>query len=857
MNPQLTTRLSRREGVPLESMPRDRGRQARVRPVIGMVTSGPLMELGEEQWLGVHEAAQANDCDLISFVGHELGHPDAHVRQANAVYDLVSADLIDALVVWTTKIGLLVDLPDLEQFLGRYAPIPIVCVERQVSGRPTVLMDNRYGMDQAVSHLIEVHGHRRIAFVRGPDTHGGAQDRYQGYVDALTRHGLPVDADLVTPPGPWDWNPDAAAEAVSKMLNRVATPPDAIAAANDDFAVGVLTALEAAGFRTPDDVAVVGFDNHTNIRSRDLGYEVLHRGDPATAITRTVNVHAGTVELTTARAPFYEMGRRAVELALGLVRGQTVPSVDTAQTELVVRRSCGCFPAAHGDTAPARREEILSQPRTEPDAAVEGMRLALGSVSSALPDGWADRLVSGFLEELTGRAEGRFLPRLAEYVRASVRAGGAPLAWWQAVFELRRLALSRITVEPEALAPAEDLWLRVQLLLAETTQSLGDYRYMVEEKRNKTLRDVGRHLVAASDASALADALADELPKIGIPSCYLVSYQFSHPVGGPVDPEPGNEAHTARSRLLLAYENGSAGQIAPEAAVFRSDRLVPGERLRTVSPYSMVAAPLYFKDEQLGYALFQLGPRIGWIYAALQDQLSIALHRASLAERERAAWAALAQVHRREERQRLAAELHDSVSQALFSMTLHTRALQLVVQQQGDDPQGKIAHGLAELRELTQGALTEMRALIFQLRPDVLREEGLVTAIRRHAGTVAAQEGIEVRVNAPDDRLPLSERTEHELFRVVQEALHNSVKHAHPKRVDIRLTAADGARGTLVVEVADDGVGFDPNIPRPGHMGLENMRERTHRIGGRFTIDSSSTVSTTVRVVLPDALREG
>jgi signal transduction histidine kinase/DNA-binding LacI/PurR family transcriptional regulator len=818
-----------------------------------MVTSGPLMELCEEQWLGVSDGAQANDCDLITFVGHELRHPDVHRRRASSIYDLVSAQRIDALVVYTDRIGLLLSDRELEEFLSRYAPIPIVGVERPIAHWPAVLMDNRYGMEQAVSHLIEVHGHRRIGFVRGPENHGGAQDRYQGYLDALTRHGLAVDPDLVTLPDSWNWNPDAAAQAACEMLDNIPVLPEAIAAANDDFALGVLAALDSLGIRTPDDVAIVGFDNYTNIRSHDLGYEVLNRGDPATAVPRRVNVNAGTVELTTVRAPFREMGWRAAELALAQIRGDLVPAVATIDTELVIRRSCGCLPAAYGDAAPAGRERLTVRPEPEAEGVATEMGLALGRVSSALPDGWAGRLVAHFLDELTGQADGTFLPLLAEYVRTSVRAGGAPLVWWRALFELRRLALARIT-DRAGLMAAEDLWLRVQLLLAETIQRLGDYRYMVEEKRDQTVREAGQRLVAASDAKELAGTLAEELPRIGIPGCYIASYESVRLTDMPVDPIPPDEQSTARSWLLLAYENGLAVEVAPETSVFPSALLVPEDRLQAVSPYSMVATPLVFKDEQLGFALFQLGPRIGWIYMALQDQLSTALHRAYLVERERVAVAAVAEAHRREERQRLAGELHDSVSQALFSMTLHTRALQLVVQHQGHDPDDQLVQGLAELRDLTQVALTEMRELIFQMRPEALHEEGLVGAIRRHAAAVARRTGIEINVHAPEDRLRLPEPVEHELFRVVQEALHNSVKHAGAKRIDISFVEPTDAHGTLVFEVADDGTGFDPDIARPGHLGLETMRERVQRVEGSLTIDSSPTSSTTVRAVVPGVL---
>jgi signal transduction histidine kinase len=108
-------------------------------------------------------------------------------------------------------------------------------------------------------------------------------------------------------------------------------------------------------------------------------------------------------------------------------------------------------------------------------------------------------------------------------------------------------------------------------------------------------------------------------------------------------------------------------------------------------------------------------------------------------------------------------------------------------------------------------------------------------------------------VHAPAERLPLDELAEYELFRIIQEALHNSLKHADPHRVDIRLKQDAGPAGRLTVEVADDGVGFDTRALHPGHIGLECMRERAERLGGRLIIDSSPA-GTTIRAVLPGSL---
>jgi PAS domain S-box-containing protein len=267
---------------------------------------------------------------------------------------------------------------------------------------------------------------------------------------------------------------------------------------------------------------------------------------------------------------------------------------------------------------------------------------------------------------------------------------------------------------------------------------------------------------------------------------------------------------------------------------------------------SVAVVPLVARDEELGVlsVFYPAGhdptDADTAFLAAMADQVAVAVDNAQLLG-ELEGKAAL------EERHRLARELHDSVSQALFSMSLTARAVQLAAQQSGADPDGLVAQGVAQLLELTQGALAEMRALIFQLRPEALHEEGLTAAVRKHAAAVAAREGLDVRVHAQEDRLPLEEVAEEELFRVVQEAVHNCVKHAHPHHVDIRLAEVAGDPGSLVVEVDDDGVGFVPSAPHPGHLGLDTMRERTERLGGRLEVESS-TAGSRVRAVLPGIL---
>ena len=173
----------------------------------------------------------------------------------------------------------------------------------------------------------------------------------------------------------------------------------------------------------------------------------------------------------------------------------------------------------------------------------------------------------------------------------------------------------------------------------------------------------------------------------------------------------------------------------------------------------------------------------------------------------------LAESQRREgeraalERQRIARDLHDSVSQSLFSTTLHVRTAQHALELEQLDAAGPVGEELREIGQLTRGALAEMRALIFELQPGALAEEGLVAALTEQAAALSAREGLVIEVDGPDARLPLGPEAEEQLYRLGQEALANVVKHAGASTATVRIAATGD---TVAIEVNDDGRGFDP-----------------------------------------------
>lgn len=200
-----------------------------------------------------------------------------------------------------------------------------------------------------------------------------------------------------------------------------------------------------------------------------------------------------------------------------------------------------------------------------------------------------------------------------------------------------------------------------------------------------------------------------------------------------------------------------------------------------------------------------------------------------------------------EQRQRIARDLHDSVSQSLFSLTLHARTAKRLLGRTGSGVTEPVARELEDVETLSHAALAEMRALIFELRPGGLAEEGLVAALTKHAAAISARERLAIDVQGPSDRLPLGADAEEHLYRIGQEALANVARHAHATHALVTVT---NSSDTVVLEVRDDGSGFDPNVPYAGHLGLESMRGRAAEIGADIRVESDPACGTSVRIEL-------
>lgn len=264
---------------------------------------------------------------------------------------------------------------------------------------------------------------------------------------------------------------------------------------------------------------------------------------------------------------------------------------------------------------------------------------------------------------------------------------------------------------------------------------------------------------------------------------------------------------------------------------------------------SLLKMPLFIKDSIFGALTFHYCEAHHFsqedlrLASTLADQAALAIENARLIDRVKET-AVL------EERSRLARELHDAVTQTLFSTTLTAEVLPKIWEKDPELGRRK----LEELRELTRGALAEMRTLLVELRPAALEEADLKDLLRHLTNAFIARARIPALLELEGSCPPAPLEVKIAFYRIAQEALNNIARHAEASRVSVRLRQT-GPQLTLMIE--DDGVGFHPDEHRPGHLGLGIMRERAAQVGAHLQVESQPEVGTRISLDWTDSHTTG
>lgn len=386
--------------------------------------------------------------------------------------------------------------------------------------------------------------------------------------------------------------------------------------------------------------------------------------------------------------------------------------------------------------------------------------------------------------------------------------------------------------------------------LRQLNEQLTDYNRSLEAKVSERTREIERRRQVAESlrnilAALNANATLDEILRLITRSA---SQLLDHPISVIYLLDAGSQELIPHSTFGAALETfaetdfleGLRERIMNEEPVAignmgGGDQPAGGFR-------ALLVIPIVIEMKASGcLALFYLEERefskedIG-LALTFGDQVSLIIENAFL--RQRARQAAVM-----EERARLARELHDSVTQSLYSLTLLAEGWQ---RQARAGKMAITAEPLVELGEIAQQALKEMRLLVFELRPSALEQEGLAGALLQRLNSVEKRAGVETQLDVIPENLQLSPVMEEGLYRIAQEALNNALKHAAATQVTVRIRSEPGE---VLMEIEDNGSGFNPPEDHSqGGIGLASMRERAEQLGGVVALLSAPGQGTCLRV---------
>ncbi|MBN2444425.1 MAG: substrate-binding domain-containing protein [Spirochaetales bacterium] len=285
---------------------------------IGILIDELYYEIPVAYFKAVKEIGTKHGINVFYIVCDAMKSPLNYQIQANILYDLPHDKNIDGLIISSNILGAFISHKEFTSLCHSYNPIPTVSAGMIIEGLPSVIIDNKHGISESVSHLIDIHGHTKIAYICGPMNHPDAKERYDAFTETLNDHGLPIDEELILP---GNFQVSTGQKAISILIDDRKKLPgkdvQAIVTANDYMATGALKELQIRGYRVPEDIAIVGFDD-------------------------IIQVQFTNPSISTVHLSFYEMGKQAAELLISLLKGEQVPAVLRIPATFVKRQSCGC-----------------------------------------------------------------------------------------------------------------------------------------------------------------------------------------------------------------------------------------------------------------------------------------------------------------------------------------------------------------------------------------------------------------------------------------------------------------------------------------------------------------------------------
>jgi diguanylate cyclase (GGDEF)-like protein len=563
---------------------------------IGLLMTASFDDYNLSIWKSIVKLAEINDVNLLCFPGgHLQSRPDISFNyQRNLVFDLVNTKKIDGIIVLSASLSQFITVDEMVKFLKRFSPLPIVSIGLHIKGIPSILIDNKNGIRELMVHLIEVHGFKRIAFLKGPENNVEVQERFQAYKEVLKEYNIPFDKKLILQK---DFTYEAGKLAVIELIDKNKVSFDALVCCIDFMALSAIDELKERGIDVPAEIAVVGFDNITQ------GYYSIP-------------------PLTTVNQPTTKVGEEAFNTMLSILKKQKVPEKIVFPTQLVVRRSCNCLEYSFLNYSDIKitKKSVLALEKTKNEYLTK-IQKNIESEYSWLKDifkkpGWLAELINSLINKIVKRKKKEFLLIIEKIIikgienRIELKSKNNIVT---IIFEiLKRFVNNSDMVFFNALLKESYILLENiinRLMMVETINY---------EPQAFNLYEVSNIFISCYEFDKLKEMIVKKFSEMDINSCYVSLYE--------------NEQR-AYAQLLVGYDKSKNIIISEGSKKFRSNMLVPYSINLDEKRHSFFILPLFLEDISLGFILFEINHTERAVYETIATQLSSALREVQLLDK--------------------------------------------------------------------------------------------------------------------------------------------------------------------------------------------------------------------------------
>ncbi|WP_245523771.1 substrate-binding domain-containing protein [Sphaerochaeta globosa] len=750
---------------------------------IGIFTASLDDEYQSTLWHALEQEAKKRNLGTISFIGSRLGSPIASEASSNLAYHMAGSQNVDGLIIIASSLATFFTTVDLNKFFAPWSDLPRVSIGMRMQGMSDITVEGEEGIASLVEHLIRVHHRSQFAILKGPETHEESIRRLSACKEVLKANAIEIDEDMIRP---GTFTDVAGRDAVRYLVDNH-LPFDSLICLNDWMAQGALEELSALGIRVPDEVSVIGFDGL----------------DPS---------RYTLPPLTTVVQPLYEMGVMAIDVLDRIMAGGQEEHITLACTA-VIRESCGCNP--HVSYTPGLHELPSYATAQERNAVQDLLRLMrLGDYH-------------------------QMIFRLNRALDATASESGSMHRWneYLSVIEYKSNVESDLSAKTQAM-----LMGAARALVGDKIGRFQAAKRVAVECSFDSLRKVSAMLSGTFELEQLMVNLKQSLHLFGIHEGYLVRFL----------------GRSQQVQLMMTVQDLDKSEAFNSA--FAALEILPPVLGKQWKQHRWVLLPLVYMDEPLGYLLVPFGMVMPALYDVLQEQVSSTLkgsllltqirkHEKNLEEQVKLRTQdLLSEIRRRTEleqevmeistktMERIGQDLHDDLCQYLLGISL----LASSARQRLNHKEGPIAEELESISKHLNEAITKIKTISRGLMPLDLEPSSFQKRLEALVADSLRYAEVEIDVNVDPAFHIQDANRELNLFRIVQEALTNAIKHSHASHIEISSSKSENKQGEsmLCLTVSDDGTGLPKKLQKRG-LGLRIMRNRAVMADAELSIQSS------------------